>query len=131
VTEVITPAMQTGGPPAAFEAFLRFAAGDATWERLHPSVRERMLASAATYFSKEIGRFDDYLPGDQAVADIAAPVHLLAGQDSHPGFGEAARRLAARLDIEVTPVPGGHFGYVDHAHELVRTVSALLRNGDR
>lgn len=58
VTEVIAPAMEAGGPMAAFETFLRFASGDATWERLDASVRERMLASAGTYFSKEIGAFD-------------------------------------------------------------------------
>jgi len=128
VTEVITPATEAGGPTAAFEAFLRFAAGDATWERLDASVRERMLASAGTYFSKEIGAFDVYLPDDQALADIAAPVHLLAGEDSHPEFGQAAARLAARHDIEVTSVPGAHFGYVDHPQEMAKTVSALLRN---
>ncbi len=128
VTEVITPAMEAGGPMAAFETFLRFAAGDATWERLDASVRERMLASAGTYFSKEIGRFDTYLPDDQAVADVAAPVHLLVGKDSHAEFGQTAGRLATRLDIDVTSVPGGHFGYVDHAQELAKAVSALLRN---
>jgi len=128
VTEVVTPAMETGGLTAAFEAFLRFAAGDATWNRLEASVRQRMLASAGTYFSKEIGAFDTYLPDDQALADVAAPVYLLAGADSHPEFGQAAVRLAARLDIEVTSVPGTHFGYVDHPREMARTVTALLRN---
>lgn len=128
VTEVITPAMEAGGPMAAFETFLRFVAGDATWERLDATVRERMLASAGTYFSKEIGRFDTYLPDDQAVTDIGAPVHLLVGEDSHPEFSQAAGRLAARLDLEVTSVRGAHFGYVDHAQELAKTVSALLPN---
>lgn len=128
VTEVITPAMNTGGATAAFESFLRFVAGDATWERLDASVRERMLASAGTYFSKEIGSFDTYLPDDQAVADIAAPVHLLVGEDSHTEFGQAAGRLAARLDVGVTSVPGTHFGYVDHPQELATTVSALLQD---
>ena len=128
VTEVITPAMGTSGLTAAFEAFLRFAAGDATWKRLDASVRERMLASSGTYFSKEIGAFDTYLPDDQVLADIAAPVHLLAGKESHPEFGQAAARLAARLDIEVTSVPGTHFGYVDHPQEMAEAVTALLRS---
>jgi pimeloyl-ACP methyl ester carboxylesterase len=128
VTEVIAPAMDAGGPTAAFQSFLRFAAGDATWERLDANVRERMLGSAGTYFSKEIGSFDTYLPDDQAVADIAAPVHLLVAQDSHPEFGQAAGRLAARLELEVTSVSGGHFGYVDHPQELAKTVCALLQN---
>ena len=127
VTEVITAAMEASGPIAAFESFLRFVAGDATWERLDASVRDRMLASAHVYFSKEIGRFDTYLPDGQAVAEVAAAVHLLVSEDSHPEFGQAAGRLAARLDTEVTFVPGAHFGYVDHPQELAKTISALLR----
>ena len=115
------------GPRAAFETFLRFAAGDATWERLDASVRERMLASAGTYFSKEIGRFEATCPTTR-VWTIAVPVHLLVGEDSHPEFGQAAARLAARLDIEVTNVAGTHFGYVDHPQELAKTVAALLRS---
>ncbi len=87
-----------------------------------------MLAGAGTYFSKEIGSFDAYLPDDQAVADIAAPVHLLVGEDSHPEFGQAATRLAARLYVEVTSVPGGHFAYVDHPREMAKTVRALFRD---
>lgn len=62
------------------------------------------------------------------MADIAAPVHLLVAEDSHPEFDHAAGRLAARLDIEVTSVPGAHFGYVDHPQGLAKAVSALLRN---
>ena len=62
------------------------------------------------------------------MADIAAPVHLLVGKDSHPEFGQAARRLAARLELDVTSVPGAHFGYVDHPQELAKAVSTLLRN---
>jgi pimeloyl-ACP methyl ester carboxylesterase len=131
VTEAVTAGMEAGGPPAAFEAFIRFVAGDANWEHLDPSVRERMLASAGTYFSKEIGRFDTYLPDDETLADIAAPVQLLVGEDSLPEFSQAAGRLAARLDVDVTRVPGTHFGYVDRPAQLAQTVSALLRNGGR
>ena len=131
VTEVITPAIRAGGPPAAFETFLRFAAGDSTWEHMDRSVGDRMLASADTYFGKEIGRFDSYLPDDEVLAKILAPVHLLVGEDSHPEFGQATARLAACLAVDVTVVPGTHFGYLDHSQELAQSVSALLRNGDR
>jgi pimeloyl-ACP methyl ester carboxylesterase len=131
VTEVVTAGMEAGGPPAAFEAFIRFVAGEANWEHLDPSVRERMLASAGTYFGNEIGRFDTYLPDDDTLAAIPAPVHLLVGEDSLPEFAQAAGRLAARLDVVITRVSGTHFGYLDHPQELAQTVSALLRNGDR
>ena len=81
VTEIVTAAIEAGGPPAAFECFLRFFAGEATWEHLDPSVREPMLASAGTYFGSESGRFDTYLPGRRA-----------AGRDRH------ARALARRRE---------------------------------
>ena len=37
--------MAAGGPRGAVEAFVRFVAGDATYERLDPGLRERMLGS--------------------------------------------------------------------------------------
>jgi pimeloyl-ACP methyl ester carboxylesterase len=131
VTEAVTAGMEAGGPPAAFESFIRLVAGDANWECLDPSVRERMLASAGTYFGNEIGRFDTYLPDDETLAEIAAPVHLLVSEDSLPYFAQAAGRLAARLHVDITRVPGTHFAYLDHPAQLAKTVSALLRNGGR
>jgi pimeloyl-ACP methyl ester carboxylesterase len=127
VTEAVTAGMQAGGPPAAFESFIRLVAGDTNWERLDPTVRERMLASAGTYFGNEIGRFDTYLPDDETLASIAAPVHLLVSEDSLPYFAQAAGRLAARLHVDITRVPGTHFAYLDHPAQLAQAVSALLR----
>jgi pimeloyl-ACP methyl ester carboxylesterase len=131
VTEAVTAGMQAGGPPAALESFIRLVAGDANWEQLNPTVRERMLASADTYLGNEIGKFDTYLPDDDTLASIATPVHLLVADDSLPYFAQAAGRLAARLHVNVTRVPGTHFAYLDHPAQLARTVSALLRNGGR
>ena len=131
VTEAVTAGMEAGGPPAALESFIRLVAGDANWERVEPTVRNRMLASAGTYFGNEIGKFDTYLPDDETLASIAAPVHLLVGEDSLPYFAQAAGRLAPRVDADITRVPGTHFAYLDHPEQLARTVSALLRNGGR
>jgi pimeloyl-ACP methyl ester carboxylesterase len=132
VAEVVTVGMQAGGPPAAFESFLRLVAGDTNWQRLDPTVRERMLASAGTYFRNEIGRFDTHLPDDETLASIAAPVHLLVGEEKPALLRQAAGRLAARLDVGITRVPDTHFAYLDHPAQLTKTVtSALLRNGGR
>jgi pimeloyl-ACP methyl ester carboxylesterase len=65
VTKVVADGMQEGGPATAFERFIRLVATDDNWERLDPRVRQRMLASAGTYFEKEVGRFDTYLPEDR------------------------------------------------------------------
>ena len=131
VTEVVTAGMEAGGPRVALESFIRLVAGDANWKQLDPTVRERMLASASTYFGNEIGKFDTYLPDDETLASIAVPVHVLVGEDSLPYFAQAAGRLAARLQVDITRVPGTHFGYLDHPAQRAQTVSALLRNGGR
>jgi pimeloyl-ACP methyl ester carboxylesterase len=48
-TALVKEGMESGGPPAALERFWRFLAGNANWENLDSSLRERMLASAETW----------------------------------------------------------------------------------
>jgi pimeloyl-ACP methyl ester carboxylesterase len=127
VGAVVREGMDSGGPPAALERFVRFVAGDANWDRLEPSLRGRMLASAATYFGVEIGRFDTWLPADEVLAAIAAPVQVLVSDDSHPFFEQAAGRLADRLGVRTTRTPGTHFPYLDHPQQLAQTIRPFLR----
>jgi len=127
LTGLIKAGMESGGQPAALEAFIRFVAGDANWDRLGATLRERMLASAGTYFEVESGSFDTYLPEDEALATITAPVLLLVSDASLPAFGQAAGRLASRLGAEVARTPGTHFAYVDHPEQLAETVRPFLR----
>jgi pimeloyl-ACP methyl ester carboxylesterase len=127
LTQLIKEAMEAGGPPAALERFIRFAAGDANWERLDPGVQKAMLASANTYFGVESGAFDSYLPDEVMLASITTPIKLLVSQQSHAFFSEAAGRLADRLGVEVTRTPGTHFPYLDHPRELAETVKPFLR----
>ena len=119
--------MTRGGTARGFECLLRFAAGDANWERLDPAVKTRMLASAETYFSVESGAFDAYLPDAQTLAAIAIPIELVISAQSHAFFAEAAARLAALLGIDVAMTPGTHFPYLDHPYELAQTVRPFLR----
>ena len=86
-----------------------------------------MLASAATYFGVESGSFDTYLPEDQALGTIAAPVELLVSDESLPAFGQAAERIASRLGVEVKRTAGTHWPYLDHPRELAETVRPFLR----
>jgi pimeloyl-ACP methyl ester carboxylesterase len=124
---LIRDGMAAGGPPAALERFLRFVAGDANWERLEPSVRQRMLASADTYFGVESGAFDTYLPSDEALGAIDLPIQLLVSDGSLPAFSEAGGRLAGLLGVEVMRTPGTHFPYLDHPDELAEVVRPFLR----
>jgi pimeloyl-ACP methyl ester carboxylesterase len=128
LTRLIKEAMEAGGPPAALERFIRFAAGDANWERLEPSIQQAMLASAGTYFGVETGAFDSYLPNEETLASITTPIKLLVSTQSHRFFSEAASRLAELLGVEVTRTPGTHFPYLDHPRELVQTIKPFLRS---
>ena len=130
VSEVVAGGMQAGGVPTAFERFIRLVATDANWERLDPRVRQRMLASAGTYFEMEVGRFDTYLPDDQALAGISTPVQIVVSEGSMPYFAQAAQRLAERLGIQTTRTPGTHFAYLDHPGELAQTVRPFLDHVD-
>jgi pimeloyl-ACP methyl ester carboxylesterase len=127
VKELVAKGMQEGGPHGALEQFWRFVAGDASWEGLEPGLREQMLASADTYFGLERGRFDAYVPPDDVLAAIAAPVAVMAGESTRPPFVQASRRLAERLGVEVTRVPGAHAPYLDHAPELAEAMRPFLR----
>jgi pimeloyl-ACP methyl ester carboxylesterase len=96
VKELVGEAMQAGGPPAALERFWDFVGGDGAWERLEPGLREQMVASADTYFAYERGRFDADVPAGDALAAIAVPVEVMAGDSTHPFFVQASWRLAKR-----------------------------------
>jgi pimeloyl-ACP methyl ester carboxylesterase len=127
VGTLVREGMDSGGPPAALERFVRFIAGDANWERLAPSRRGRMLASAGTYFGVEIGRFDTWLPTDDALAAILAPVQVLVSKDSHPFLAQAADRLADRLGAKTTRTAGTHFPYLDHPQQVAETIRPFVR----
>jgi pimeloyl-ACP methyl ester carboxylesterase len=127
VKELVAKGMREGGLPGALEQFWRFVAGDASWEGLEPGLREQMLASADTYFGLERGRFDAYVPPDDVLDAIAAPVAVMAGESTRPVFVQASRRLAERLGVEVTRVPGAHAPYLEHAHELAEAMRPFLR----
>jgi pimeloyl-ACP methyl ester carboxylesterase len=127
LTRLVMEGMEAGGPAAGFERFLRFAAGDANWERVEPGVQKTMLASANTYFGVESGAFDSYLPDAQTLASITVPIELVVSAESHPFFAEAAARLAALLGVDVARTPGTHFPYLDHPQELAQAVRPFLR----
>jgi pimeloyl-ACP methyl ester carboxylesterase len=127
VTALVQEAMQAGGPPAAVERFFRWVAGDANWERLQPDLRERMRATADTFFEVELGSYEGFLPDDAVLAAIAAPVMVLVSTQTHAVYGQAAGRLAERLGVQVTRTPGTHMAYHDHPHELAETVRPFLR----
>ncbi len=124
---LVQEAMQAGGPPAAVERFWCHMAGDDGWNRLPPALRERLRATAGTLFGVELGTYELYLPDDETLAAIAAPVRLLVGEDGPPVFAEIAGRFGKRLGVDVAAAPGGHDGYHEYPGELAEAMRPFLR----
>jgi pimeloyl-ACP methyl ester carboxylesterase len=131
VSAVVREGMEAGGPPVALERLFCWVAGGANWERLQPALRERMRATAETFFGVELGSYEGFLPDDETLAAIAVPVMVLVSEQTHAVYGQAARRLAHRLGAEVTHTPGTHMAYHDHPHELAETIRPFLRQLSR
>jgi pimeloyl-ACP methyl ester carboxylesterase len=120
-------AMATGKPGAAVERFWGHMTGETGWNRLAPALRERLRATAGTLFEVELGTYELYLPDDQALAAIVAPVRLLVGEEALPVFAEVARRFGARLRVDVATTPGGHDAYHEYPDELAAAMRPFLR----
>jgi pimeloyl-ACP methyl ester carboxylesterase len=124
---LVQEAMEAGGPPAAVERFWCYVAGEAGWNRLAPALRERLRATAGTLLAVELGTYELYMPDDETLAAVAAPVSLLVSEDSLPVFAEIARRFGKRLGVDVAGTPGGHDAYHEYPDELAAAVRPFLR----
>ena len=126
VRALVREAMEAGGPPAAVERFWCYVAGEAGWNRLAPALRERLRATASTLFAVEHGTYELYMPDDQALTSLAAPVRLLVSEDSLPFLAEIAGRLGQRVGVEVATTPGGHDVYHEYPEELAAAIRPFL-----
>jgi pimeloyl-ACP methyl ester carboxylesterase len=123
--ELIGTAMAQGGPPAALDAFLRFAFGDQLIDDLAPELRDRLRANAEMVFAIEMPAFQAYRPDEAALASSTVPACVLVGEDQAvPLFGETASWLAERLDTVVTASPGAHGPHLSHPAELAAFIAA-------
>ena len=120
----IEKGMAAGGPPAAAEAFLRWVAGDASWEALSPEQQERTRANFGT-FAEEVAA-PPYQPEPSAMKAVTLPVRVLASTDSMPWFAEAAGWVAANLGVELVRTPGSHTPQRDHPDELAKQIRSFL-----
>jgi pimeloyl-ACP methyl ester carboxylesterase len=127
IQQVVEAGMQRGGPRGGVEAFLRFVAGDETFENLDPQLCERMLGNGETFFGTELEVIPSYRPDEATLAAVDVPVRVMVGPDSAPFFGEAARWLADRLNVELERLPGAHTPYLDRPKEMTETIRPLLR----
>ena len=127
VRALVDEAVAAGGPAAAVERFWRYVAGDDSWDGLTPALRERLRAPARTFVEVELGTYERYLPDEETLAALSAPLYLIVGDDSRPAFTEIARRLGQRLGLDVATTPGGHAAYHEHPRELADLLRPVLR----
>ncbi len=123
---MIKDAMAKGGPRAAMEAFVGFAAGESI-RPLPGPVIQRMLNNGEVFFGLEFGTFESWRPDEERLRALSVPVKLLVGEESPPFFGEIGLWIAERLGNEVVRVPGGHVGMIDRLHDFVEAVRPLVR----
>jgi pimeloyl-ACP methyl ester carboxylesterase len=126
VQPVIGAGMAAGGMRGGAEAFFRFADA-AAYDALPEPVRERMLDNGQVLFESEFAAFASWAPDPAAVRGLTMPVTVLAGRDSSaPAFREAAQWIARHTSADVTDVPGGHLGFVNHPDEFAAALVATL-----
>ena len=129
IRALVEKARESGGPSAAVERFWCYVVEDDDgWNRLAPALRERLRATASTLFDIELGTYELYLPDEETLAAIAAPVRLLVSEDSLSFFAEIAGRLAERLGVDVATTPGRHDAYHEHPSEFAAAMRPLLRD---
>jgi pimeloyl-ACP methyl ester carboxylesterase len=127
VRSLIREGMRAGGLPAAVERFWRYIAGEDGWDRLSPALRDRLRTTAGTLFEVELGTYELYMPDDEALATIAAPLKLLVSEDGPAFFAVIAARFGRRMGLDVGVIPGTHAAYHDHSHELAEAIRPFLR----
>jgi pimeloyl-ACP methyl ester carboxylesterase len=123
--QLIGAVMKKGGPPAALDAFLRFAFGDDLVDDLDPGLRDRLLANAEMVFTIEMPAFQAYRPDEGALRSLKVPVSVLVGAEQEvPFFGEAGSWLAERTGTAVAASPGAHAPHLSHPIELAAFIAA-------
>ena len=125
--DLVRAGIAAGGPPEALKRFFILVGGEANWEALDTDLQDRMLRCAETFLTVERGRFEGYLPADEALAAISAPIQILVSENGRAPQQQACRRLAERLGVPVTQTPGTHLAYLDHPRELAATIRPFLR----
>jgi pimeloyl-ACP methyl ester carboxylesterase len=130
---LIGQGMAAGGPPAAMELFLRWAAGDAVFEAVDPTDRGRWLGNGEVFFGVELAPIMAYAPAVEAIADARVPI-VAAGSSAsrdpaspHHFLYQAASWLAHQAGTELVEVPGGHMAYLTQPAAVAECLRPLLR----
>jgi pimeloyl-ACP methyl ester carboxylesterase len=130
---LIEQGMAAGGPRAAMELFMRWAAGDAAFGAIDPSDCDRYLGNGEVNFGVELQPFNAYQPAAEAIGDARRPIVVVgshANRDpASPGhfLYEAASWLARQADTHLVEFPGGHAPYFTDPDSVAKHLRPLLR----
>jgi pimeloyl-ACP methyl ester carboxylesterase len=131
--QLIGEGMAKGGPPMAMEMFLRWVAGDETFESFDPDLRARMLGNSDLFFNLELEGAMAYLPAPEELAQVRMPCVAAAGSENrdpattHHWLYEASQWLADGLRAPFVETPGAHVPQATHPHALAETLRPMLR----
>ena len=78
-------------------------------------------------FDVELGTYELYLPDEETLTALSAPVRLIVSEDGLPFFAEITHRLGARLAADIATTPGTHAAYHDHPQDLAELIRPFLR----
>jgi pimeloyl-ACP methyl ester carboxylesterase len=130
---MIQQGMAAGGPRAAMELFLRWAAEDATFEAIDPADRDRYLGNGEVFIGVELPPFMAYAPAVEAIADAPGPIVAAASHASrdsaspHHFLYQAAAWLARQVDTDLLELPGGHMAYLTEPVAVAESLRPLLQ----
>jgi len=120
-------ALATRGARGAMELFIRENAGSDVFDRLDPTLRERMIANGPSFFDHELAMFMSWVPSETELAGLRVPVRTLAGQENRGHYyHRAAEWLAKALGIDLVEIPGAHAPYLAHPGEFAAALLPLL-----
>src|SRR4029450_4570514 len=130
---LIGQGMVAGGPPAAMEGFLRWAAGDATFEAVDPADRDRWLGNGEVFFGVEMAPIMAYAPAVEAIAGAQRTIVAAASHQSHDPASphhflyQAASWLAHQVGADPVELPRCHMAHVTHPVAVAEGLRPLLR----
>jgi len=130
---LIGQGMAVGGPPAAMELFLRWAAGEAAFASIDPAVRDRYLGNGELFLHVKMPPFLADLLAAEAIADAPAPIVAAASRASrdpaspHHSLYQAASWLAGHLGTDLVELTGGHTAYLTEPVAVADSLRPLLR----
>lgn len=124
VAAAVRPAAETGGPPAAVDAFFPLVC-PGLWSRLDEAAKDRYRANGPMMLAEFAG--PPYQLGLKDVTGIAPPCLVIAGTESHPALRAIATTLARALPGArfVELAGSGHVTYAERPDEFARAVAAF------